>query len=68
MICPHCGHIKTRVYATRTGLVTERFRECVKCGYRFLTKELVKEDPLPFEYNKYLKEIGEIKDEELNKL
>ena len=59
-MCPYCGHTKTKVYGTRTGLTTERFRECTKCGYRFLTKELVKADPLPLEYNNYLEEIGEI--------
>ena len=60
MICPNCANGKTRVYATRAGLVNERFRECPKCGYRFITRELVKEDLLPFEYNRYLEDIGEI--------
>ena len=60
MICPKCGFEKTKVYGTRKGLVNERFRECPKCGYRFITREIIKQDSLPFEYIEYLKEIGEI--------
>jgi len=62
MFCPKCGNEKTKVYGTRKGLVNERFRECPKCGYRFLTQETIKEDSLPFEYNKWLKEVGELKE------
>jgi len=60
MFCPRCGNEKTKVYATRKGLINERFRECPKCKYRFITKEVIKEDKLPFEYVEYLEEIGEI--------
>jgi len=61
MFCPKCGYEKTKVYGTRKGLVNERFRECERCGYRFLTIESVKADEYPIEYKKYLKEIGEEK-------
>jgi len=61
MICPNCAHEKTRVYATRAGLVNERFRECPKCGYKFITKEVIKSDEFSIEYRKYLEEIGEVK-------
>jgi transcriptional repressor NrdR len=63
MICPKCAYKKTRVYATRSGLVNERFRECPKCGYKFLTVEIIKADKEAVEYREYLKEIGEIEEE-----
>ena len=59
MFCPKCGFEKTKVYGTRKGLVNERFRECERCGYKFLTVESIKADEYPIEYKKYLKEIGE---------
>ncbi len=64
MFCPKCGNEKTKVYGTRKGLVNERFRECPKCGYRFLTIEYVKADSYIKEYEEYLKEVGEICDNE----
>ena len=44
MICPNCASSKTRVYGTRKGLATIRFRECSDCRYKFLTKEVLSED------------------------
>lgn len=60
MICPRCGEDKTRVYGTRKGLTNWRFRECMACGYKFTTKEILTEDLLSSKYNDYLEKIGEI--------
>ncbi len=69
MICPNCASSKTRVYGTRKGLATIRFRECSDCRYKFLTKEVLSEDLFSKEYNDYLEDMGEIsKDERLKSL
>jgi transcriptional regulator NrdR family protein len=57
MTCPDCGSEKTRVYATRKGFVTKRFRECMACGFPFITKEVVDDNLLTLEYNDYLEKI-----------
>lgn len=59
MMCPKCM-AKTRVYGTDTGLVNKRYRKCVKCGYSFMTKEMIEADLFSVEYLAYLKEIGEV--------
>jgi hypothetical protein len=48
------------VYGTRKGLTNIRFRECMECKYKFMTKEVLSEDLLSHDYNNYLQEIGEI--------
>ena len=60
MICPNCSSFKTKVYGTRKGLTNIRFRECMECKYKFMTKEVLSEDLLSHDYNNYLQEIGEI--------
>jgi len=60
MICPVCASSKSRVYGTRSGFVTVRFRQCCKCGHKFLTSEVVHEDLISHEYNNYLEQIGEL--------
>ena len=60
MFCPKCASEKTRVYGTRKGLTNIRFRECMECKYKFMTKEVLSEDLLSHNYNNYLQEIGEI--------
>jgi len=69
LICPRCSSLSTKVYGTRKGLVNIRFRECLECTYKFITKEILKEDLTSFEYNDYLEDIGEIskKDREKSK-
>ncbi len=44
MKCPQCGHEDDKVIDTRVGRDAEsirRRRECVNCGYRFTTHEIV---------------------------
>jgi len=60
MICPACATPKTRVYGTKSGLTTTRFRVCEACGCKFMTREVLKEDLLSHSYNEYLVEIGEL--------
>lgn len=60
MYCPRCASEKTRVYGTRKGLSNIRFRECISCKYKFMSKEILMEDLLSLEYNDYLQDIGEI--------
>lgn len=57
MICPNCASEKTRVYGTRKGLITQRFRKCLECNFSFITKEIVDDNRLAKEYNDYLQEI-----------
>lgn len=60
MNCPKCANASTRVYGTRKGLSNVRFRVCERCNFKFMTKEVVKEDLFSKEYNDYLEDIGEI--------
>lgn len=60
VICPKCASFKTKVYGTRKGLTNIRFRECLECKYKFLTKEILTEDLLSKEYIDYLEDIQEI--------
>jgi len=64
MICPNCSSFKSKVYGTRKGLTTIRFRECIECKHKFLTKEVLSEDLISKEYLDYLEDIGEITKEE----
>jgi len=63
MTCTNCGSQKTRVYGTRKGFTNVRFRECVVCKHKFMTKEVPMEDLITHEYNNYLEEIGELEHE-----
>ncbi|HHY33385.1 MAG TPA: transcriptional repressor NrdR [Firmicutes bacterium] len=67
MKCPYCGHPDSRVIdsrATEEGAAIRRRRECMSCGRRFTTYEVVDEVPLmvvkkdgrrePFNRNKIL--------------
>ncbi|MGE5593538.1 MAG: transcriptional regulator NrdR [Betaproteobacteria bacterium] len=67
MKCPYCGHPDSRVIdsrATEEGSAIRRRRECMSCGRRFTTYEVVDEVPLmvvkkdgrrePFNRNKIL--------------
>lgn len=64
MICPRCAGSNTKVYGTRKGLTNIRFRECLECKYKFLTKEILTEDLLSKDYIDYLQDIEEISQEE----
>lgn len=44
MICPRCVNNKTKVVGTVSGTINERFRKCPKCGYHFITNEIIKYD------------------------
>lgn len=49
MKCPYCGHTESKVTDSRPtedGLKIRRRRECVKCGGRFTTYEVVENTPL----------------------
>lgn len=67
MICPNCSSFKTKVYGTRKGLTNIRFRECLECKYKFLTKEILTEDLLSKGYIDYLEDIQEISQTERHK-
>ncbi|MDR2100226.1 MAG: hypothetical protein LBP40_05310 [Campylobacteraceae bacterium] len=43
MLCPKCGQ-KTKVSGVDSGTINKRFRKCLKCGYNFVTLEMVKAD------------------------
>lgn len=68
MICPSCASFKTKVYGTRKGLSNIRFRECVDCKHKFLTKEILVEDLLSKEYLDHLQDINEISKEDRYKV
>lgn len=49
MRCPTCDHVEDRVVDSRLsrgGRAIRRRRECVACGQRFTTYELVEREPL----------------------
>jgi transcriptional repressor NrdR len=49
MKCPFCAHIDDKVIDSRAsseGSAVRRRRECLKCGQRFTTYEVVEEMPL----------------------
>jgi len=46
MRCPHCGTVEDKVVESRTlgnGDAIRRRRECISCGYRFTSHELIDE-------------------------
>ncbi len=70
MRCPTCDHIEDRVVDSRLsrgGRATRRRRECIGCGQRFTTYELIEKEPLtvrktsgaiePYDRNKLLRSI-----------
>lgn len=49
MKCPYCNHLESKVTDSRSnedGQKIRRRRECVKCGGRFTTYEMVEHAPL----------------------
>lgn len=45
MKCPSCGSEQTHVYRVeKHDQVKERWRECVACGFKFYTHELIQYD------------------------
>ena len=49
MRCPYCQHTDTKVTDSRTtdeGNSIRRRRECINCGRRFTTYEIIEEVPL----------------------
>ncbi len=70
MRCPTCDHIEDRVVDSRLsrgGRAIRRRRECIACGARFTTYELVEKEPLtvrksseaiePYDRHKLLRSI-----------
>ncbi len=50
MLCPKCGSEKTKVVNTVKGIIQERTRKCLECGYVFQTVEAIKYDKYWREY------------------
>ena len=49
MLCPFCSHIESKVVNSRQspkGESIRRRRECLKCGHRFTTFEMVEKVPI----------------------
>jgi transcriptional repressor NrdR len=49
MLCPFCGHLESKVVNSRQapkGDSIRRRRECLKCGHRFTTFEVVEKVPI----------------------
>lgn len=49
MLCPFCGHLESKVINSRQnprGDAIRRRRECLKCGHRFTTFEVVEKMPI----------------------
>lgn len=45
MQCPKCNAFETSVVDSRsTGQTNRRRRQCVACGYRFTTREIIDEE------------------------
>ena len=63
MTCPRCANPKSKVYGTKKGITTVRFRSCPHCGHTWKTKESVYVDRLNLEYVDYMRDIGEIESE-----
>ena len=70
MRCPTCDHIEDRVVDSRLsrgGRAIRRRRECIACGQRFTTYELIEREPLtvrktsgaiePYDRHKLLRSI-----------
>ena len=63
MMCPKCAG-KTIVVGGANGLVRERFRKCLSCGYTFQTIEAIKFDSF---WGEYAKDLYEIEKKEFEK-
>lgn len=49
MLCPFCSHLESKVVNSRQspkGESIRRRRECLKCGHRFTTFEMVEKVPI----------------------
>lgn len=49
MLCPHCSYLESKVVNSRQnpkGDAIRRRRECLKCGHRFTTFEVVEKTPI----------------------
>ena len=47
MKCPECGCEESKVIASRpTENKVRRRRECIQCGFRFTTYEIIEDIPL----------------------
>src|ERR1043166_4571268 len=49
MLCPFCNHIESKVVNSRQSPRSDtirRRRECLKCGHRFTTFEVVEKVPI----------------------
>jgi transcriptional repressor NrdR len=49
MLCPFCGHLESKVVNSRQnpkGDAIRRRRECLECGHRFTTFEMVEKTPI----------------------
>jgi transcriptional repressor NrdR len=49
MLCPFCAHIESKVVNSRQsakGDAIRRRRECLKCGHRFTTFEVIEKVPI----------------------
>lgn len=49
MKCTHCGHLESKVVDSRQtedGIKIRRRRECLNCGARFTTYEIIETTPL----------------------
>lgn len=44
MICPRCANPKSKVMGTEKSTITERWRKCLACGYKWNTVEVPKND------------------------
>ena len=62
--CPYCGSSKVKVKGTIGGFKRKRYRECIECGKDYLTVQIVRVKKGMDAYMQYLKDIGEISQEE----
>lgn len=49
MLCPYCGHLESKVVNSRQnprGDAIRRRRECLECGHRFTTFEMIEKTPI----------------------
>jgi transcriptional repressor NrdR len=49
MLCPFCAHVESKVVNSRQspkGDTIRRRRECLQCGHRFTTFEIVEKTPI----------------------
>lgn len=49
MLCPFCGHLESKVVNSRQnprGDAIRRRRECLECGHRFTTFEMIEKTPI----------------------